>query len=84
MSEALKLLEARVKALEAALGDAVDEAWCVATSGGTGGKWCVNHDTPMDTETECHWLGSLRSCLAGKGTLMPSDPTGTSSPRKRA
>jgi hypothetical protein len=84
MSETLRLLEARVEALEAALGDAVAEAWCVATSGGTGGKWCINHDTPMATETECHWLDSLRSCLEGKPTSVPSEASGTYSPRKRA
>jgi hypothetical protein len=30
------------------------EQFCVATSGGTEGKWCCNHDDfPMVGETDC-------------------------------
>jgi hypothetical protein len=43
----------------------LEEVWCVATGGGTGGKWCMNHDTPMmDDGADCATAERWRAALA--------------------
>lgn len=44
------------------------EQFCVATSGGTEGKWCCNHDDfPMVGETDCALMQRVWEALAQTG-----------------
>lgn len=50
--------------LRAALTEAIAEAYCPATAGGTEGKWCLNHDTPMVTPAICAMVKGWMAALA--------------------
>lgn len=53
-------------ALREALERLVSVSWCVATSGGTEGKWCCNHDVPMADDNDCLLVRDCRAALANE------------------
>lgn len=57
-------LTAERDALRAALTEAISEAYCPTTAGGTEGKWCLNHDTPMVNEDRCAMVEGWMAALA--------------------
>lgn len=62
---ALAAARAESDALRAALTEAIAEAYCPTTAGGTEGKWCLNHDTPMVTPAICAMVEGWMAALAG-------------------
>jgi hypothetical protein len=63
MARAVELAATCVE-LRAALEEAIGEASCPTTSGGTEGKWCLNHDTPMADAGICVMVKGWLSALA--------------------
>lgn len=60
---------AALLAVADAAAEMLDEVVCHATSGGTGGKWCIEHDRPMladatDCEAARGWRDALRALEA--------------------
>jgi hypothetical protein len=72
-----------VEVLAAALCDLLDEQFCPSTSGGTGGKWCLNHDDqPMVDDDQCYLIARCREALNAAGHLsVPAKSGSMSSPR---
>ncbi len=74
-NEAIRTAEARVAALEGALRDLLAEQFCPASSGGSEGRWCLQHDDqPMASETECALIADARAVLAGAAASEDPDP----------
>ena len=51
-------------AVAEAAGRLLDDQYCPATSGGTEGKWCLNHDAPMVDDLKCWTVAALADALA--------------------
>lgn len=56
-------------AVAEAAGRLLDDQDCPATSGGTEGKWCLNHDAPMVDDLKCWTVAALADALAALEAL---------------
>lgn len=52
-----------------AAAEMLDEVMCHATSGGTEGKWCIEHDVPMTGANQCFTSDRWRAALAALEAL---------------